>query len=499
MGLVLDLVIVVVFAFILPPIVSTPLSSITKDQRHIMKRLGYRKSRNGCLRCKERRVKCDENKPCSACVRHGLTCSLENPGAPAGPSSQPPAHLPGGVVGPRARRSVSRGTTSATRRRPSAQSPASLSPQSAAGSLAGHHRAASSPGGQTPSSQSDPFPYFSRFLTDLNKTETASGWISDLELMHHYTSVSYRTFSHSQQTQKTLQYDVPREALSYPFLLHQLLAFSAYHLAYLQPDCRHAYLMQAAQHQNDAINGMRGTLLGTISSTNCHALFASSIFLTLSAFATYPSYEKYNASFSPIDSIIDIFTLTDGMSVILRASDDDLRKGPIRDLFIRGPHDAPSAVEASLEPLFERLPRLSSRLADLAPGDGDDRKYTVNNAVIALSEAISKVSVNAVSAPVEFRVVFMWPILVSTDYLDMLRRRHPAALVVMAHYCVIVAMAEPFCWFLDGWARTLVTAISEQLMATPWADLILWPAEVVGLGGYEAHVDQLTHAMPIAL
>ncbi|TEA19502.1 Sterol uptake control protein 2 [Colletotrichum sidae] len=330
-------------------------------------------------------------------------------------------------------------------------------------------------------------------------TETASGWISDLELMHHYTSVSYRTFSHSQQTQKTLQYDVPREALSYPFLLHQLLAFSAYHLAYLQPDCRHAYLMQAAQHQNDAINGMRGTLLGTISSTNCHALFASSIFLTLSAFATYPSYEKYNASFSPIDSIIDIFTLTDGMSAILRASDDDLRKGPIRDLFIRGPHDAPSAVEASLEPLYERLPRLSSRLADLAPGDGGDRKYTVNNAVIALSEAISKVSVNAVSAPVEFRVVFMWPILVSTDYLDMLRRRHPAALVVMAHYCVIVAMAEPSCWFLNGWARTLVTAISEQLMATPWADLILWPAEVVGLGGYEAHVDQLTHAMPIAL
>ncbi|GKT59888.1 fungal zn binuclear cluster domain-containing protein [Colletotrichum tofieldiae] len=371
---------------------------------------------------------------------------------------------------------------------------------SVAGSLGGHH-SASSPGGQTsPSSQSDPFPYFSRFLTDLNKTETASGWISDLELMHHYTSVSYQTFSHSSVAQKALQYDVPREALSYPFLLHQILAFSAYHLAYLQPDCRHAYLMQAAQHQNDAINGMRGTLLGTISPTNCHALFASSIFLTLSAFATYPSYEKYNPSFSPIDSMLDIFTLTDGMSVILRASDDDLRKGPLREIFIRAAGDTtPTTVEATLQPLFDRLPRLSTQLAEIGLLENEG-KYTITNSIIALSECIAKVStVNAMSAPVEFRAVFLWPILMSTDYLDLLRRRQPAALVVLAHYCVIIHMAEPFCWFLNGWTRSLMSVISEQLAGTPWAELVMWPIDVIGGGGYEVRLDRMVHAMPVVL
>ncbi|KAF9880556.1 C6 zinc finger domain-containing protein [Colletotrichum karsti] len=257
--------------------------------------------------------------------------------------------------------------------------------------------------------------------------------------------------------------------------------------------------MQAAQHQNDAINGMRGTLLGTISSTNCHALFASSIFLTLSAFATYPSYEKYNPSFSPIDSMLDIFTLTDGMSVILRASDDDLRKGPLREIFIKGHGDAASAVEATLQPLFERLPRLSSRLAEIGLVENEG-KYTINNAVIALSESIAKVSsINAMSAPVEFRAVFLWPVLMSSDYLDMLRRRHPAALVVLAHYCVIISMAEPFCWFLSGWARALISTISEQLMGTPWAELIMWPIEVIGVGSYELQVDHIAHAMPIVL
>ncbi|KAK2029027.1 fungal Zn binuclear cluster domain-containing protein [Colletotrichum zoysiae] len=321
----------------------------------------------------------------------------------------------------------------------------------------------------------DPFPYFSRFLTDLNKTETASGWISDLELMHHYTSVSYQTFSNSSVGQKTLQYDVPREALSYSFLLHQILAFSAYHLAYLQPECRHVYLMQAAQHQNDAINGMRGTLLGTITPTNCNALFASSIFLTLSAFATYPSYEKHNPSFSPIDSILDIFTLTDGMSVILRTSDEDLRKGPLREIFIRGAGDAtPTTVEATLQPLFDRLPGLSTQLTEIGALEHEG-KYIIVNAIIALSKCIAKVStVNAMSAPVEFRAVFLWPIMMSTDYLDSLRQRQPAALVVLAHYCVIVHLADAF----SGW-----DALGRADNVAHGDDWSWWPKGAAGQHG----------------
>ncbi|RSM18549.1 hypothetical protein CDV31_002685 [Fusarium ambrosium] len=34
-------------------------------------RAGYKKSRNGCARCKKRRVKCDEEVPCSACYEPG--------------------------------------------------------------------------------------------------------------------------------------------------------------------------------------------------------------------------------------------------------------------------------------------------------------------------------------------------------------------------------------------------------------------------------------------
>ncbi|KAL6406471.1 Sterol uptake control protein 2 [Ilyonectria robusta] len=46
-----------------------------------MPRLGYRKSRQGCRRCKQRRVKCDESRPCSACTRHGLECTYSEQNA----------------------------------------------------------------------------------------------------------------------------------------------------------------------------------------------------------------------------------------------------------------------------------------------------------------------------------------------------------------------------------------------------------------------------------
>ncbi|KAH9827807.1 Sterol uptake control protein 2-like protein 3 [Teratosphaeria destructans] len=49
-----------------------------------MTQLGSKKSRKGCVRCKGRRVKCNEEAPCSNCVRRGEQCSLV---AVASPSS----------------------------------------------------------------------------------------------------------------------------------------------------------------------------------------------------------------------------------------------------------------------------------------------------------------------------------------------------------------------------------------------------------------------------
>jgi hypothetical protein len=53
----------------------SPTASVTAARRRPIPRKGHRKSRAGCLVCKQRKVKCDEVTPeCGCCRRLGLTC-----------------------------------------------------------------------------------------------------------------------------------------------------------------------------------------------------------------------------------------------------------------------------------------------------------------------------------------------------------------------------------------------------------------------------------------
>lgn len=61
--------------------------SRSQHHKHVLKQLGdtrmpqlgSRKSRRGCLQCKQRRVKCDEDIPCGACLRRKEACSFLAP------------------------------------------------------------------------------------------------------------------------------------------------------------------------------------------------------------------------------------------------------------------------------------------------------------------------------------------------------------------------------------------------------------------------------------
>ncbi|KAI1452944.1 hypothetical protein F4805DRAFT_470482 [Annulohypoxylon moriforme] len=73
-----------------------------QDQRPRGPRLYHKKSRTGCLRCKQRRVKCDESRPsCSSCSRHAVECFYPNanqvsarPAQTVRHNSGPPSYSP---------------------------------------------------------------------------------------------------------------------------------------------------------------------------------------------------------------------------------------------------------------------------------------------------------------------------------------------------------------------------------------------------------------------
>ncbi|KAF5672506.1 transcription factor [Fusarium heterosporum] len=398
------------------------------DEDHKSTRVGYKKSRNGCTRCKKRRVKCDEEVPCSACVRHKVRCSLEL--------------------------SVSESGYQQDRHARSLQPPTN--------SIAG----------------SSPSSLLSGSLLS-NPLDESDCFVSTAELMLHYTTVTYKTMVFSERTVATFQQHIPQLALSYPWFLRQILAFSAYHLAHLRPDKKHYHLLQASKHQNASLRGIREALSEQINSNNCHALYASTTFIVVNKFAAFPNCEDHGSHgcCSPVRSLMEIFSLVNGMEAVIHSPGAaDLFTGPLKELFCETPD---LHVNSYLfQGLSERLPELARRVS--SDYMEDQYRDTLISAVDSITTCVndSYANLNKPSPP-ELRVVFWWPMTASRDFLELTLSGHPLALVILAYYNIFLYWGESRYWFFENWAETLLTAIVERVKGSPWEDLLNWPVEVI--------------------
>ena len=304
-------------------------------------------------------------------------------------------------------------------------------------------------------------------------------WTADLELMHHYTATAHRTFTFSEKVHHAFQHDVVKVGLQYGFLLQQLLAFSGFHLSYTQPDQRRSYALRASRHQDRAIIGLRKALAGEVTTMNCHSLYASSIFLIICAFATFPSYEAYNKTFNAVDSIVDILRLADGISAILRGSEREIRNGPLRSLF-PDKQGIPVPISDRLQQLIDRLTHLESQVESYNFDSHADETDIFKHLVRSMADSVLKVHQNEslVVAP-ELRAIFLWPMLLSGGHLDLLKSQRPMALVILMYFCVILHYAAEDCWFFKGWGLAVSDSLEVSLAGTTYEQLITWPMSII--------------------
>lgn len=85
-------------------------------------------------------------------------------------------------------------------------------------------------------------------------------WLQDLELLHHYSTNTWRTFLHEKNSVEVWQITITRIACQCEYLMHGLPALSALHLAHLAPSKGQHYYFMSTRHQNLAIAGFRNAL-----------------------------------------------------------------------------------------------------------------------------------------------------------------------------------------------------------------------------------------------
>lgn len=300
-------------------------------------------------------------------------------------------------------------------------------------------------------------PFVSAASTNHPPPESAETWTVDLMLMHHYSTATYATLPRGIERCDIWQQEIPRLADGNVFLMHQILATAAYHLAHTNPSQAKHYALHGLRHQNDAIVGLQAAL-PSLRTSNCDAFFAASSMLTISAFASAGADGAGETM--TLDGLLDAFLLVRGMSNILDIYETALKAGRLGYLFKVAVGGDGCSV----------LRRVMRQLEDfVVPSDFDAAEAEVCRATVSVSLEWMRRRGSAL------RIALSWPICLGEDFVNLLRRRQPVALAILAHYAVLLHVAGLEKWYLRSWGQRVLEDISGSI-DPQFRSLVAWPS-----------------------
>ncbi|GKZ25669.1 hypothetical protein AbraIFM66951_002968 [Aspergillus brasiliensis] len=385
----------------------------------------HKKSRNGCLECKRRHVKCDERQPiCSNCHSAERVCGY-------GSRSSLRATVP---------RPVLLGTNSSPTLTTSAPSDGTTPRESPAGD----------------SSQA-PFP--SQPVNMLH-----------IELFHNLYTQIRSTFDPNRSIPWLADDMDPTTA---PYLVNELLAFSALHLSTARPDRREYYRYHAAQLQTDALSIFQASS-PQVTRENCIHLFVFAATLGIHMLCDTLIYREGGggrgdfATF--LDRFVHFFRVYHGVRTIVNKASHMIQDTPLGPSFRMG---------TDLYKFNGCLGHGCQRLLDLIYSAklGNQLTNIYREAVESLQSCLNVIEDNRNELHVGINAVTTWPILMKMEFAEYLEQRRPEALVILAHYACLLHQFRDFWMFGDSGAF-VIQEVMESL-GPEWEEWMVWPKEVL--------------------
>ena len=413
-------------------------------------RLAHRKSRKGCRRCKERKVKCGEEHPsCSACLRHGVDCEYgDNP-----------------------KSTSTQGTASSNLGDPSPAQPASeygdpITP---------------------PSGLDSPY---SINVANLTLPESSRHHL-ELYLIHRFKSSVTATFPSAQspRLKDIYVWFAVDKAFDHRYLLDTIFAMTALYICMSQSSgeteseaitipqafrdidfaqLHRVYLNQAVKQQRDA--------LSSLGPSNADAVGLTTIMLSIMATALLPDLPiSEEIEYSPP---VQWLTLAGAISVVFQAAVPFLKEGAMLNY-----------LRASKEPDFQNndvlynpanatpfLPIIEFQENDdpfpsqLESNSSTQEAY--RSALALIGSIWSAIQINEPSHYICMRVVAFGP-MVPKPYIQLLAQKRPRAMVILAHYMAFVKYIDSYWWF-KGRAEREILGIKKALPKR-WQWALRWP------------------------
>lgn len=275
-----------------------------------------------------------------------------------------------------------------------------------------------------------------------------------------------------------------RHAVDAPYLINEILAVSAYHLASRQlpagpnlaptpsqltvPALRH----QATELQTRAIASFTRLTahLEPGDTATCIPRFLFSSILSMHTLGdSLAVLREADSNFNSfIDSFVDCFHLHRGIIAVIRPTWQFLSDSELRPLLEVTREASLGIVEhgTECEPLHALLTR-----SDLGHASLEACRAAVQKLQWAFDLS------NNLPPGSGHHAISAFTTTVSAEFVDVLRKHRPEALAILAYYAVLLHRCRKYWLFQDAGA-SMIRAIAQHI-GSYWRDCMAWPLHVV--------------------
>ncbi|KAK2754018.1 hypothetical protein FQN54_007187 [Arachnomyces sp. PD_36] len=386
----------------------------------------HRKSRRGCLVCKQRRVKCDESgPPCGGCRARDIEHECRYASPPT--QLQPP---------PRQDSFPSGGTT---------PTHCSYPP--------------SSSGGRSPSPGRRQM---------------------EAQLMHRWSTVTYKTMSTPcADDENVWQNTVPDVAFKHEFLLHGIYAAAAFEISNSFPNEFARYGSSALEYQDRAISGFQAQL-NVIGDDNHEAILYFSILLTTITLASAQYVAASGMLANKLQTTFELHALAVGIKVVMK-NNKACFGNPLFRKVKPLPQMPKTPLNADTETALNRLTELNeSRTHLVVNGHDQQQQYAAacKTALFWLRECFLTCLCRENRS-----YALPWISLSGEDYITAVKERDQLALIILMYWGVLLQPLGHAHWWATDFGIKLVDEISLLLPAsdvcTMTTEAIAWPQNEV--------------------
>jgi hypothetical protein len=255
--------------------------------------------------------------------------------------------------------------------------------------------------------------------------------------------------------------------------MHGILACAGLHLAYLNPSHERKYTIRASTHQDVAMPLFRAAI-AKVDDDSCDAVLLFTHLLVIYTWATEKQDERLLLVEADGQDIFPawLYFLRSGCSLLCKVW-DRIETGPVKAL--AKAWDIPIPERNSKTDLVIHL---LSVIPDQTSSDAwpMEECQIYHDAAVQLGTAFSSIPLS--EAYTTWDAMRIWPMYISVEFCALLKSSHPGALILLAHYCLLLQRVQLH-WYFEGRATRLLSTILDRLDAR-WHYYIKWPLEEIG-------------------